>query len=490
MQSPAETRRAERHQPGGVPAEEFLLRPLAGDPDPLEAARRLRVRGERTLLLERAPVDQERGYAVAATRPDRILEVRDGRLEETDREGRILFRGVAEDLIPRAEALLGPGTRRGDRPFFPAVAGYLGHGMAGVFEELFEGTRSLRPSGDPEAVLLVFSTLALRDAASGRWTLVHRRRSGEDRSEGLRELDRLEADLTAPLPPEAPGPRHLGEPRSLPSPERFREMVHSGRELVHRGDLCQVVLSRCLTLETDLSPEGIYRSLRDSNPSPYLFLLDLGDFRLVGSSPETQIRVRGRRVVSRPLAGTRPRGTTPEEDRRREAELQGDEKERAEHLMLVDLARNDLGRVCETGSVTVPDLMETERFSRVMHLVSQVEGRLREDAGPLEALRVSFPAGTVSGAPKVRALERIEELEATPRGAYAGALVFLDPCGDLDSCITLRTLVHRDGSVEIRTGAGVVADSTPEGELAETAHKAEALLRALRVAAGREEGAR
>ena len=263
-------------------------------------------------------------------------------------------------------------------------------------------------------------------------------------------------------------------------------MVHSGRDLVHDGDLCQVVLSRRLTLETDLSPEGIYGALRDANPSPYLFLLDLGDFRLVGSSPETQLRVRGRRVVSRPLAGTRPRGSTPEEDRRREAELHEDEKERAEHLMLVDLARNDLGRVCETGSVTVPELMETERFSRVMHLVSQVEGRLREDTSPLEALAASFPAGTVSGAPKVRAMERIEELEASPRGPYAGALVFLDPCGDLDSCIALRTLLHRDGVVEVRTGAGVVADSTPEGELAETGHKAEALLRALRAAAGEE----
>ena len=485
MESRAETRGAARPGPRRE-AEGFLFRPLRGNLDPLEAGRRLRARCEGALLLERAAVEGEPGYAVAAARPDRTFTVRGGRMEETDRTGQLLFRGAPQDLFPRVEAYLGPRTEGEWGLPFPAVSGYLGYGMSGVFEELFRGTRSLRPAREPDAVLRGYPSLAIRDGGTGRWTLIHRRNPEEAEETGHRELDLLEAVLTSPLPPEESVPRTLGAPRSDASPERFREMVHSGRDLVHDGDLCQVVLSRRLTLETDLSPEGIYGALRDANPSPYLFLLDLGDFRLVGSSPETQLRVRGRRVVSRPLAGTRPRGSTPEEDRRREAELHEDEKERAEHLMLVDLARNDLGRVCETGSVTVPELMETERFSRVMHLVSQVEGRLREDTSPLEALAASFPAGTVSGAPKVRAMERIEELEASPRGPYAGALVFLDPCGDLDSCIALRTLLHRDGVVEVRTGAGVVADSTPEGELAETGHKAEALLRALRAAAGEE----
>jgi anthranilate synthase component I len=227
----------------------------------------------------------------------------------------------------------------------------------------------------------------------------------------------------------------------------------------------------------------LYRVLRVINPSPYLFLLDLGDAQIVGSSPEALVQVQGSHVETWPIAGTRPRGATATEDREHERSLMADAKERAEHVMLVDLARNDLGRVCETGSVTVDELMQVERYSHVMHLVSSVTGTLREGLGPVDVLRAVFPAGTVSGAPKVRAMEIIDELEPTRRGPYAGAVGYVDFAGNLDTCITIRTVVLKDGVAHVQAGAGIVADSVPRSEEEETRNKAGAVLAAVQAAA-------
>jgi anthranilate synthase component 1 len=239
-----------------------------------------------------------------------------------------------------------------------------------------------------------------------------------------------------------------------------------------------------------VSPLSVYRALRAINPSPYMFLLDTGDAHVVGSSPEMLVKVSDGVVENRPIAGTRPRGDTPENDLALEAELAGDEKERAEHLMLVDLGRNDVGRVAEYGTVRVPEFMKVERYSHVMHLVSSVKGELRSELSPIEALFAAFPAGTVSGAPKIRAMEIIDELEPVSRGVYAGAVLYADFAGNLDSCITIRTIVMRDGRAEVQAGAGIVTDSVPSREYDETNQKAAAALQALAWASLAEEAAK
>jgi anthranilate synthase component 1 len=265
----------------------------------------------------------------------------------------------------------------------------------------------------------------------------------------------------------------------------FRASVERAREHILAGDIFQVVLSRRLSTPATDGGLAVYRRLRVANPSPYMFFLRMPDgLELAGSSPEPLVRVEGRRVMTRPIAGTRRRGVDAAEDARLEAELLADPKERAEHAMLVDLARNDLGRVCAPGTVRPTELMAVERFSRVMHIVSTVEGDLRDGLTPLDALAATFPAGTVSGAPKRRAMEIIAEEEPTPRGPYAGAVGYLTFAGDLDVCITIRTAVLQDGMAHVQAGAGIVYDSDPERELRETEAKASALLPAVGLAAG------
>jgi anthranilate synthase component 1 len=254
------------------------------------------------------------------------------------------------------------------------------------------------------------------------------------------------------------------------------------KEHIVAGDTFQTVLSQRFSVATDVDPFDLYRVLRVINPSPYLYLLDTGEAHLVGSSPEALVQVHDRVVETWPIAGTRRRGVDAAEDHALAAELLADAKERAEHVMLVDLARNDLGRVCTPGTVEVSQLMEVERYSHVMHIVSAVTGRLRDDVGPVDVLRATFPAGTVSGAPKVRALELIDELEPSRRGPYAGAVGYLDLAGNLDTCITIRTVVLHDGVAHVQAGAGIVADSVPASEEQETRDKASAVLAAIRAA--------
>jgi anthranilate synthase component I len=295
-------------------------------------------------------------------------------------------------------------------------------------------------------------------------------------------IDRL-ATARTPLPPVAPPERGAMDPApSNLAPGEYQAMVERVKEHIRAGDTFQTVISQRFALDTEVTAFELYRVLRVINPSPYLYLLDTGDAQIVGSSPEALVQVQGRRVETWPIAGTRPRGATPEEDRRYEQELVADAKERAEHVMLVDLARNDLGRVCDVGSVQVDGMLHVERYSHVMHLVSSVTGTVRDGLGPVDVLRAVFPAGTVSGAPKVRAMEIIDDLEPTRRGPYAGAVGYVDFAGNLDTCITIRTVVLKDGTAYVQAGAGIVADSRPDAEEEETRNKAGAVLAAIRAA--------
>jgi len=297
-------------------------------------------------------------------------------------------------------------------------------------------------------------------------------------------IERLSASRS-PLPPAAPPQRQPGQdaPSNL-APGEYQRMVEQVKEHVRAGDTFQTVISQRFAVPTPVSAFELYRVLRVINPSPYLYLLDIGAAQIVGSSPEALVQVHDRQVETWPIAGTRPRGATPQEDRRYEQELMADAKERAEHVMLVDLARNDLGRVCDTGSVQVEGMLHVERYSHVMHLVSSVTGQVRDGLGPVDVLRAVFPAGTVSGAPKVRAMEIIDDLEPTRRGPYAGAVGYVDFSGNLDTCITIRTVVLKDGVAYVQAGAGIVADSRPDAEEEETRNKAGAVLAAIRAAEG------
>lgn len=284
--------------------------------------------------------------------------------------------------------------------------------------------------------------------------------------------------------------RHVTVPEQLPqlafrsnmSEEQFLANVLKAKEYIRAGDIIQVVGSQRFTTPVTAAPLDVYRAARTINPSPYMFLLELSGFSLVGASPEIHVRCEEGKVEIRPIAGTRARGRTSEEDLANEAELLADPKERAEHVMLVDLARNDLGRVCDYGSVQVKDLMVIERYSHVMHIVSQVEGRLSASKTPFDLMRATFPAGTLSGAPKIRAMQIISELEQTTRGPYGGCVGYFSFNGNLDCCITIRTALMKDGQAYVQAGGGWVDDSTPQGEFQETVNKSQAMLRAIALA--------
>jgi anthranilate synthase component 1 len=384
-----------------------------------------------------------------------------------------------EALIAIARSLAGP--RPADLP--PLTGGLMGY-LAYEAATLLDGHPVPEPADAPcpPIGLLVIDRAVVFDHWRQRLILVAHVPAGAY-DEGVRAVrhlaDRIASAKAPALAPSVSshGSRDDGEP-NMPD-EGYRWTVSAFKEHILAGDIYQGVPSRRVTFA---APDGgfpIYRRLRVTNPAPYMFYVRMLGMELAGSSPEPLVRVEGRRVSARPIAGTRPRGQTDIRDRLLEHELLADPKEQAEHAMLVDLARNDLGRVCVAGSVRPTELMEVERFTKVMHIVSTVEGELREDLHPLDALAVTFPAGTVTGAPKRRAMELIAEHEPTARGPYAGAVGYLTFAGDLDFCITIRTAVIADGCVSVQTGAGVVADSDPESELQETKAKAAALLPAV-----------
>ena len=372
------------------------------------------------------------------------------------------------------------------------AVGFFGYDAAPWFEPALEGVweRERGRLGDPagEAAFMLFDTVLAFDHVRHRILLIANARVTPGESlESLYQfacarIGFLERELAGGL---SRAPAGAGDPpvvEARTTRADFEDAVRTAKEHIAAGDIYQVVLSQRYDVRVTADPFTVYRALRHVNPSPYMYFLRVGDVSIVGSSPEMLVRVEGRHVETHPIAGTRPRGATHEEDQRLGEELKRDEKERAEHVMLVDLGRNDLGRVCDYGTVRVPQYMTIDRYSHVMHLVSRVEGRLADDKDRLDALVACFPAGTVSGAPKIRAMEIIAALEPSWRGVYAGAVGYIDFAGNLDCCIAIRTLVLRGGVAQVQAGAGIVADSDPATEYDETRNKAQALLRALELA--------
>jgi anthranilate synthase component 1 len=335
---------------------------------------------------------------------------------------------------------------------------------------------------------MMFDTVLAFDHVQHRILIIANARiTADDDLESLYQFARakilfLERELERNLSHAAPDAGRPLEVRSNVTRERFEEQVRKAKEHIAAGDIYQVVLSQRFQADVEGDPFTVYRALRHINPSPYMYFIRMGGVAVVGSSPEMLVRVEGAHVETHPIAGTRPRGRSDEEDMRLAEELKRNEKERAEHVMLVDLGRNDIGRVAEYGSVRVPQFMGLEKFSHVMHLTSIVVGRLADDRDRLDALVSCFPAGTVSGAPKVRAMQIIRELEPSPRGLYAGAVGYLDFAGNLDFCIAIRTVIMSRGRAYVQAGAGIVIDSNPTAEYEETCDKARALLRALELA--------
>jgi anthranilate synthase component 1 len=373
-------------------------------------------------------------------------------------------------------------------PFAGGAVGFFGYDLVRAVEPL--GPPNDDPLELPDMALMLTDVLVVFDHLKHTATIIAHVHA--DDGEGLdASYERARATIAAvrqtlagPLPPQgAPrAPRALPEFKSNMSRERFEGIVARIIEYIFAGDVFQVVPSQRWSAPVEVDAFSIYRGLRNVNPSPYMYFLDFGDFQFAGASPEPLITVTGRRVVTRPVAGTRPRGVDGQEDAELEAELLGDAKEVAEHMMLVDLGRNDLGRVCEYGSVRVDALKEIERYSHVMHIVSTVSGTLRPGVGAMDALRATLPAGTLSGAPKVRAMQIIDELEPVKRGGYGGAIGYLSYAGDLDTAIHIRTVVVKDGVAHVQAGGGTVADAKPDNEFRESQAKARAVMRAIELA--------
>ena len=432
--------------------------------------------------------EQVARYSFLGKDPFLILRARDGRTV-IERDGE---RAASEQPFLEALRTTMAGFQSPHVPGLPrftgGAVGYLGYDAVPWFEAVPLPPRADGDAPTDEAGFMVFDTVLAFDHVQHRILLMANARVGAD--DDLRALYQfacakiafLEGELERSLSLGAKSQAGPGEVRSNLSREAFEAHVVAAKAAIAAGDIYQVVLSQRFETTLSADPFTVYRALRHVNPSPYMFFIRMGATSIVGASPEMLVRVEGRRVETHPIAGTRPRGGGPEEDLRLAEELKASEKERAEHVMLVDLGRNDIGRVAEYGSVRVPQYMALERYSHVMHLVSIVEGRLAEDRDRLDALAACFPAGTVSGAPKVRAMEIIASLEPSRRGIYAGAVGYLDFAGNLDFCIAIRTIVIEGQRARVQAGAGIVADSNPAAEYDETRDKARALLRALELA--------
>jgi anthranilate synthase component 1 len=386
-------------------------------------------------------------------------------------------------LMAQYQSPFVPGLPR----FTGGAVGYLGYEAAAWFEPTTARADGARRPGDDAAFMLFDTVLAFDHVQHRILIIANARITGDEDLHALYQfacakIGFVEKELERPL---SVSPRREDGALALTSNQtqaQYEAAVRAAKAHIAAGDIYQVVLSQRFEAEIGADPFTVYRALRHVNPSPYMFFVRCGPRSIVGSSPEMLVRVEGRQAVTHPIAGTRPRGRTPDEDQRLADELKRNEKERAEHVMLVDLGRNDLGRVCTYGTVRVPTYMSLERYSHVMHLVSVVEGQLEEGRDRLDALASCFPAGTVSGAPKVRAMQIINELEPGPRGIYAGAIGYLDFAGNLDFCIAIRTIVLEGGRAYVQAGAGIVADSNPTAEYDETRDKAQAMVRALELA--------
>ena len=457
---------------------------LADMHTPVSAYLALREGGKSSFLFESVERDEKIGrYSFVGVDPIRMIRARRGMVEITGPSGTGARRESIFDALERESGQYRQPAGETPEGFMGGYVGYIGYPAVAHIERL----RLHEPAGEEEdeAVLGLFGSLLRFDHSRQIVTLVHNVfldgscPVAEAYRRGKQALDAMELRLlrTAPAP-QSFSYDPAGRTESADE-EAYMRAVERAKEHITEGDIFQVVLSRRISFPCAGDLFSVYRALRMINPSPYLFFIDFGQTQLAGSSPEVLVRVTGKTVEVLPIAGTRPRGATGEEDDVLEEELLRDEKELAEHVMLVDLGRNDVGRISAFGTVDVPVFKRVERYSHVMHIVSEVRGTLREGAGPLEALRSCFPAGTVSGAPKVRAMEIINDLEPVSRGAYAGAVGYLGLNGSLDTCIAIRTIVRHGGRLSIQAGAGVVADSVPAREYRETVNKAKALMEAV-----------
>ena len=458
---------------------------LAETLTPLAAYQRLAALSPLRFLFESVTGgEQVARYSFLGAAPAERLRLWPDRLE--------VERGGVATAVPGAplaalgQRLLGWSAEASPLPFAGGFVGCFGFDLVRMVERL--PGRPPSPWPLPVASLARFDDVVAFDHAQQKLLLVANEIEGERSASAARAaLDAMEEALGHSTPsrparlPERPPPPAAPDGVSLDGPA-YEAAVRRAKEHIAAGDIFQVVLARRFRKATAASPFALYRALRRVNPSPYMVLLELPEGTLVGASPEMLVRRQGNRVVTRPIAGTRRRGADARADAAAAADLVADPKERAEHVMLVDLGRNDLGRVCRSGSVEVASFLEVERYSHVMHLVSSVEGELAPESDALDALLATFPAGTVSGAPKLRAIEILDGLEPEARGFYAGAAGYLAFGGDLDTCITIRTLFLRDGEVSITAGAGIVADSVPELERQETENKAAGLLAAVALA--------
>jgi anthranilate synthase component I len=427
-------------------------------------------------------------YTFFGVEPFQVVTCREDRITLARGSERLNESGNVFDYLRQLGAQYHPVAVPGLPPFSAGAVGYLAYEVVRQLERL---PPRVQPDVDVnDAAFMYFTDVVAFDHVQHRLFLVANVLT-EEGGGGLRakygaaveRIERLERELARPLRvPPSRSPRGPLRFRANMSRADYESLVARGKEYIRAGDVFQVVLSQRLKVPVRVPPFEIYRALRVVNPSPYMYYLRFGDSTVLGSSPEMLVKVSGSEVQYRPIAGTRPRGKTEEEDRRLERELKSSEKERAEHIMLVDLGRNDIGRVCEFSTVTPKEIMFVERYSHVMHMVSQLQGHLRPDQDMYAALAACFPAGTLSGAPKVRAMEIIDELEPTRRGLYGGSVLYLDFSGNLNSCIVIRTVLVKDKLAYLQAGAGIVADSIPAQEYDECMNKAKAMLKAFELA--------
>ena len=446
--------------------------------------------GNFSFLLESVEGGEKWGrYSFLGSGPSHIFCSRGGEFEIL-KNGEVLRKEKEKDPLRALEDFLSnyyPVTNDSLPRFFGGAVGYISYDVVRSFEKI--------PEWLPKDInlydcyflitdtLLVFDNVKQKVKVISNVFLDGQRPLEEVYREAQEKIKTITAKLQSKILPSS------RRKFSFPSPpysnlgrEDFMKRVERAKEYIKAGDVIQVVLSQRFSSEVHCKPFDIYRALRSINPSPYLFYLKMNDIVLLGASPEVMVRLEGKKIELRPLAGTRKRGKTQEEDLAMEKELLGDEKEKAEHIMLVDLGRNDVGRVSKIGSVKVTELMGVERYSHVMHIVSNIQGSLAPGKNAFDVFRATFPAGTVSGAPKIRAMEIIEELESVRRGPYAGAVGYFSFTGNMDTCITIRSILIKDGKAYVQVGAGVVADSDPEKEYDETLNKAQAIFRAIQLA--------
>lgn len=470
---------------------------LADLETPVSAFLKMDEKSEYSYLLESVESQQTIGrYSFIAVDPSLVFESKNKRVTFTrflkGKKRQRSYQCLASPLDELRVLLAGFKfvSVRGLPRFCGGLVGYMGYDMVRFFEAIPD--KNTDELNAPDCLLMLSDTLVIFDHVNRKIKIVSNAildskaplllKKSYDAA--VKKIDALVRSLKKPI-------RRLPEPKEVTSKAEvtsnmtkpaFKNAVLKAKEYIKKGDIIQVVLSQCFRTKLNNKPIDIYRSLRSINPSPYMFYMKLSDLTLIGSSPEMLVRCEDGLVQTRPIAGTRPRGKDEQEDKLLALELLSDAKEKAEHLMLVDLGRNDLGRVSQYGSVRVDEFMQVEKYSHVMHIVSNVTGLLRKDKDCLDALISCFPAGTVSGAPKIRAMEIIDELEGTRRGPYAGALGYFSFSGNLDSCIIIRTIAVKNSYVYMQAGAGIVADSKPQKEYDETVNKAKALLEAARFA--------